>query len=221
MGEYLDYVEAKVKERPGIMVYFDTLDMLVDGEYSKEEAGELFFAILQYGRYGDITQFRDRGMKVMFKDLMYKIDRDGEKWAKETLGSVYGSYKKKTLKADPDAQVIDYEEWVEKELAAFHGSPMTGALPPMTGALPLEQEHEHERETETLNQENITTPAPAKTENEDRTRATDGRGDARGGDLSQYNAPADFAIRRRSSPRSIVDMFNIPTFQDPDDDPLA
>jgi hypothetical protein len=79
-------------ERPGIMVYFDLLPQLQ--EYSKEEAGELFLAMLEYGAFGAVPAFEDRGLRIIWREVQGKIDRDNESYQRRVIDGAYGAYKR-------------------------------------------------------------------------------------------------------------------------------
>lgn len=77
-------------ERPGIMVYFDLLDTLKD--YSTEEAGQLFLAMLEYGATGTIPEFEDRGMRTVWRNVQQKIDRDDGNYQKTVEARQYAVF---------------------------------------------------------------------------------------------------------------------------------
>ena len=79
-------------KKPGVIVYLDLLPQLE--EYSSEEAGELLFAILRYAEYGEIPEFEDRGLRVIWREVRAKIDRDNEKYKTRVQDGAYGAYVK-------------------------------------------------------------------------------------------------------------------------------
>ena len=79
-------------DRPGIMIYFDVIPQLQ--EYSVEEVGKLFLAALEYGSTGSIPCFTDRGLRVIWRQLQEKLDRDGEKYQKKVIDGAFGLYKR-------------------------------------------------------------------------------------------------------------------------------
>lgn len=79
-------------ERPGIMVYFDLLPQLE--EYSPEEVGELFLAMLRFGLDGSIPIFEDRGMRIIWREIQSKIERDNAKYQQRVIDGAYGAYKR-------------------------------------------------------------------------------------------------------------------------------
>lgn len=79
-------------ERPGIMVYFDLLPQLE--EYSPEEVGELFLAMLRFGLDGSIPIFEDRGMRIIWREIQNKIERDNAKYQQRIIDGAYGAYKR-------------------------------------------------------------------------------------------------------------------------------
>ena len=78
------------------MVYFDLLDALED--YSKQEIGELFLAMLEYGLTGVIPDFKDRAMRTLWKTTQQKIDRDNVHFKKKTAGRILNASQEKNGK---------------------------------------------------------------------------------------------------------------------------
>lgn len=97
-------------ERPGIMVYFDLLDTLQDG-YTTEEVGELFLAMLNYGRDMIIPEFTDRGMRTLWKGIQHKIDRDNLKYQGTVKGRRYAAFCREFKKKNPGIAPPSMEEW--------------------------------------------------------------------------------------------------------------
>lgn len=99
------------KKRPGTIIYFDLYEELED--YTDEEVGQLFRAILKYGLIGELPQFSDRGMKSVWRNLQKKIDVDAEKYDVKVLQRKYAAYckKAKTVCVEP----IPYEEWINEQ----------------------------------------------------------------------------------------------------------
>lgn len=58
--------------KPGVVVYLDLLPSLE--EYTSEECGDLFLAILRYGASGELPTFEDRGLRVLWREIQAKIE---------------------------------------------------------------------------------------------------------------------------------------------------
>ena len=76
--------------RPGVMVYFDLLPQLED--FSAEECGLLFRALLVYGSTGQAPVFSDRGMRVIWRELQARADRDLAAYQKRVADAQYAVY---------------------------------------------------------------------------------------------------------------------------------
>ena len=97
-------------ERPGIMVYFDLLETLKD--YSTEEAGQLFLAMLEYGATGAIPEFDDRGMRTVWRSVQQKIDRDDEHYQETVEGRRYATFCREFKKKHGEnSNPPSFEEW--------------------------------------------------------------------------------------------------------------
>lgn len=83
--------------KPGVVVYLDLLPSLE--EYTPEEVGMLFLAILRYGEFGELPSFEDRGLRVLWREIQAKIDRDNAKYMQKVLDGAYGAYKRECEKA--------------------------------------------------------------------------------------------------------------------------
>lgn len=99
------------KDRPGIMVYFDTIPSFK--RLSHENAGRLIVAMLEYGERGLEPDFSDSdALDIAWSFTRPKIDRDNENYKKSTVRSKYGVYKRETLKAGDEP--LDFETWYEQ-----------------------------------------------------------------------------------------------------------
>ena len=97
-------------DRPGIMIYFDILETLHDG-YTTKEAGELFLAMLHYGRDGIKPNFSDRGMKTLWKVVQVKIDRDNLKYSKTIELRKYATFCREYKKLHPGEEPPSFDVW--------------------------------------------------------------------------------------------------------------
>lgn len=97
-------------ERPGIMFYFDILNVLED--FTPEEVGQLFLATMRYGSTGEITEFEDRGMRSVWRQMMQIADRDKAQFDKKILQRRYSGWcsaqLKKGIKED---DLLSFEQW--------------------------------------------------------------------------------------------------------------
>lgn len=93
--------------RPGIMLYFDILDPLK--VLSREDRGDLFIAILEYGQFGIIPEF-DGMLAMAWGFIKPKLDRDGVAYENTTAQRKYAAFCKK-LKAR-GIEKIEFEEWM-------------------------------------------------------------------------------------------------------------
>lgn len=64
-------------KQPGVLLYFDIRPCLK--RLSKEEKGELFEAILEYGEFGTVPEF-DGCLGIAWDFIQPQIDRDKEKY---------------------------------------------------------------------------------------------------------------------------------------------
>lgn len=99
--------------RPGTMVYFDLLDDLE--EYTDAEVGQIFRAILNYGKSGITPSFEDRGMRTLWRSLQGKMDRDcatyQERVSQRQKQRKYAAYCKKEKSAGRDPE--EYGDWLD------------------------------------------------------------------------------------------------------------
>ena len=108
--------------RPGIMFYFTILDDLVD--CSDEEIGKLFKAMMQYGQTGDITEFEDRSLRILWRTMMRYVDRDQERYDDIILQKKYAGWcsaQRNTLmkqgKKAGDIRLPSFEDWKKHYLS--------------------------------------------------------------------------------------------------------
>ena len=97
-------------ERPGIMVYFDLLETLND--FTTEEAGELFLAMLEYGSMGTLPEFEDRAMRTVWKSVQQKLDRDDAKYQNTCEARRYATFCREYRKEHGETSPLpSYEDW--------------------------------------------------------------------------------------------------------------
>lgn len=69
---------AEAKGKSSTIFYHEWLDLLED--FSDEEAGQLLKAVLLFDSTGTKTQFKDRGMKTAFKQMIATTSRNRERY---------------------------------------------------------------------------------------------------------------------------------------------
>ena len=98
------------KARPGVMLYFDI--MVAMKRLKKEQKGDLFDAIMYYGRDGIEPDFHSDPFLQFAWDLIRpRVDADGISYQEKTNEGKYGAYKKKALNLG--VAPISYATWCE------------------------------------------------------------------------------------------------------------
>lgn len=67
---------AKNKKKPGVMLYFDIRPSL--SRMTKEQQGEMFCAILDYGEYGTEPEFSDQTLYFVWDFIKPRLEKDDE-----------------------------------------------------------------------------------------------------------------------------------------------
>lgn len=93
-------------KQPGVLLYFDIRPCLK--RLSKEEKGELFEAILEYGEFGTVPDFNGC-LGIAWDFIQPKIDRDKEKYLDTVDKRKYASYVRDERKAEREP--VSFEEW--------------------------------------------------------------------------------------------------------------
>ena len=97
-------------KRPGMMVYFDILDDFED--YTTDEIGQLFIAMLKYGKDGTFTDFQDRGMKSVWHSLVRTIDRDQLNYDEKVLKTKYAGWRSSQVKSGKSkSELLSFDDW--------------------------------------------------------------------------------------------------------------
>ena len=100
--------------RPGMMIYFDDWDNLLD-ELQPEQALDLLRAIVFYGKTGQEVSCNDKFTQFAFKMLKPKIDYDRNGY----ITSVWqGRYMTDTRNMDTINKPT-FEEWLEREISRY------------------------------------------------------------------------------------------------------
>jgi len=99
--------------KPGVMFYFEVRPCL--NRLTREEKGDLFEAILDYGQYGVLPEL-DGPTGVAWDFLQPKLDRDNDRYGRVSLKKAYAAYVKyANTRGEP---TLSYEEWEKQQLAA-------------------------------------------------------------------------------------------------------
>ncbi len=146
--------------QPGLIVYFELLDDLVD--FTDEEAGQILRAFLTYGATGELPCFTDRGMKAIWRKVQGWADRDSQKYERTVLQRRYASYCKKLRQEKREP--LGFDDWVDEQSTADNGS-LTVDNDPISPA-------DDRQPTQTKNQ--TQTETKIETEASTRTRTSPG-----------------------------------------------
>ena len=167
-------------ERPGIMVYFDLRPQLE--EYSEEEVGKLFLAMLDFGANGSVPSFDDRGMRIIWREVQRKIERDNESYQKRVMDGAYGAYKRDEEKRG--RKPLSKDAWIKTKWVPSQEG--VDSMPMCTS--------EHLMSAEQLEPE-LGTGTTTKTGTG--IRARDGEGTGEGdGDSASFEQKRQAALRR-------------------------
>ena len=134
------------EERPGFMIYYETLDAL--DEYTEAETGQFVRAAGNYARTGALPEFEDRGLRGLWRLVQPKLDRDDSSYSEKCRKNRYNSYvsaekrayrKRFPGKPDPVEGVdfMDFDSWaamVDEPNASdrFRPEPNASELKPTT-----------------------------------------------------------------------------------------
>lgn len=99
------------KERPGTMIYFDLLPVVQC--LSREAAGNLLVAMLEYGKDGKLPDFStSEGLNVAWVYAKQMIDRDKARYANRILRHTYGGYKREAQRREEE--ILSFEGWYQQ-----------------------------------------------------------------------------------------------------------
>ena len=94
--------------RPGIMVYFDMMGPL--SKLPDADKGRLFWAMLEYGKFGTVPQFEGLALELVWEFVKPKIDKDSEEYNRTVQKRQYATFcRDRKKKGEPD---ISFEEWL-------------------------------------------------------------------------------------------------------------
>lgn len=121
-----------MKEKKGFIVYFDWAETLK--RFSKEQAGEIFFAMFDFGETGEVPEFEDFAVETAFSFIKRTLERDMEAYEKKCIArSENGKKGGRPKKEESDKKLNKANESKEK----------------LNKAKKAETEKETEKETET------------------------------------------------------------------------
>lgn len=97
-----------MKEKPGVMIYFDMLPVL--GMLSHEDAGMLFKAILEYGESGSCPALNE-SLALMWPLIQQRLDRDWDRYQAVVIKRKYAAYTR--WEKNHGREPMPYSRWVE------------------------------------------------------------------------------------------------------------
>ena len=98
------------KERPGVMLYFDSIRPAVN-RMSDEQTGALLRAVLDYAQYGEVNELNG-AEGIVLGILRPMIDRDAERYEETREQRQYAAYVRGLKRSDE--QPLSIEEWRQK-----------------------------------------------------------------------------------------------------------
>lgn len=107
--------------RPGIMVYFDMMGPL--SKLPDADKGRLFWAMLEYGKFGTVPEFSDLSMSLAWEFIKPKIDKDEAEYNMSVLRRQYATVcRERKKKGEPE---ITFDEWLSiRNGGGHHNAPM-------------------------------------------------------------------------------------------------
>ena len=92
--------------RPGIMLYFDILESV--RQLNRGERGDLFLAVLEYGKYGVLPECKGR-VSLVWEMIKPRIDRDEETYQEVLLQRKFALFCRR--RGQLELPKIPYEVW--------------------------------------------------------------------------------------------------------------
>ena len=92
----------------GFMIYSDDWAGFIE-DFTDEEMGAIFKALLIYFSSGEYTEFEDRGMKLFYKNAIRSIELDRGRYEEKCSRNAYNIYRR-WCKERNEAP-LEYEEW--------------------------------------------------------------------------------------------------------------
>lgn len=100
-------------EKPGIVIYFDDFNPIVD-HMDDQKLGFLVRSLIGYAQFGELpSNNSDPAVNIAFGMLKTKIDRDAEKYKETVKKRKYAAYVREASKMED--VVLSYAEWIEAQ----------------------------------------------------------------------------------------------------------
>lgn len=96
-----------MSNRPGVLFRFDLLNAIE--QLDPADAGRLFVGALRYGERGEIPNFQNQLLSIVWAILKPSIDADGERYSEKVLQTKYATYVRETKKANQTP--LSFETW--------------------------------------------------------------------------------------------------------------
>lgn len=96
-----------MSNRPGVLFRFDLLDAIE--QLPPEDAGRLFVDALRYGERGEMPNFQNPLLSIVWAMLKPSIDADGERYAEKVLQTRYATYVREAKRAEQ--KPLSFEDW--------------------------------------------------------------------------------------------------------------
>lgn len=92
----------------GFMIYTEDWAGFTE-DFTDEEIGAIFKALLIYFSSGEYTEFEDRGMKLFYKNAIRVIELDRGRYEEKCARNAYNVYRRWCK--EKNETPLDYEEW--------------------------------------------------------------------------------------------------------------
>lgn len=96
-----------MSNRPGVLFRFELLDAIE--QLDPADTGRLFVGALRYGERGEMPNFQNPLLSIVWAMLKPSIDADGERYAEKVLQTRYATYVRETKKAEQ--KPLSFEDW--------------------------------------------------------------------------------------------------------------
>ena len=96
-------------DRPGIMVYFDMMGPL--GKLENADKGQLFWAMLEYGKTGIVPVFNSLPLELAWEFVKPKIDKDYKEYVRSVQRRQFATAcRERKKRGEPE---ITFDEWLK------------------------------------------------------------------------------------------------------------
>ncbi|MBE7004184.1 MAG: hypothetical protein E7425_07865 [Ruminococcaceae bacterium] len=102
------------KGRPGILLYFDTVEPLLE-QLNDEELGRLFRASFDYAKSSIEPSFDDRILKMAWGSIKTCLDRDEARYNEAIIQRRYAVYSRESKRHNQEP--LSFDAYKEKELS--------------------------------------------------------------------------------------------------------